>query len=452
MTTIELHGFTLALPDDDRLLQSCHRSSAYFENIGRLAAIVEAKYPSRGFIEIGAKLGGIASIVRGCSKLPILCIEGSPIYRELLSKNVCQLQGHVELEYAWVDGASAERLPDLSDDIMKRVTRLDSILARHPRFQIAKILKIDKDGIARGVFPAALDWIRNARPILFWEYGTDQGSPQQPGFEGFDWLKELGYRTALVFDGTGEFLEKICFDNRPLLADLSEYLADADGVHSSCSICAFHDEDLDLCSRLRALELENRRFRKKPNSKILKEGSLHGLVRPNIEGGELSSSPGFERANGERPDASESLQGRNGAVSLSQPSHQELSKLVANRTAELQALRARAELNRYRDQLRLADLEKQLSSKDDELAKLRLVMRELIAQQAAENRHDTIAGLTAEIVRLNAKLEDVWEESEKLHRLIQTSLALRSARAFHWVLGPIRRLIVGPAPGNRNRP
>ena len=153
MTTIEPHG---------------HWFPHYRENLGRLAAAVERKYPGRGFIDVGANAGDNAAIVRAHSSLPILCIEGSELERG----------------------------------------RLDSILAKHPRFQASKILKID-------TLDGALEWIATARPVLFWQHDISRDAVANgPGMRIFEGLLEVGYRSALLFDHAGEFIQTVSLDAR----------------------------------------------------------------------------------------------------------------------------------------------------------------------------------------------------------------------------------------------
>ena len=52
-----------------------------------------------------------------------------------------------------------------------------------------------------------------------------------------------------------------------------------------------------------------------------------------------------------------------------------LSEKIAARTVEYQALRASTEFDRYRLELQIADLEKQLALRDAEIAKLKSILK-----------------------------------------------------------------------------
>ncbi len=99
---------------------------------------------------------------------------------------------------------------------------------------------------------------------------------------------------------------------------------------------------------------------------------------------------------------------------------QKLNQDIGTKTAEVQALRARLELERHRMRLQLDDQEKRLTSKDTQIDSLRVVVH----------------GFT--------------QECAALQNQIETSLALRAARSLRWVLQPIRNLITkAPANGTR---
>jgi FkbM family methyltransferase len=413
VTSIELHGVKLELPNDHWLPRILTELPGYCENIGRLAAAVERKYPGRGFIDIGANIGYTAAIVRAQSNLPILCIEGSEFYYELLKQNVRQLKPEVELECALVDSASAERqeglplqygkaaLPtDSRDGASKRLAQLDSILARHLRFQSSKILKIDTIRTDGSILAGALEWISAARPVLSW--GHDMGRDEAaagPGLGILERLLEIGYRDALLFDNTGEFIQTVSLEARQQLADLSGYLLGGEQFHGYCDVCAFHEEDLDLCSGVRRIELEGRRARRKTASKPLNEPLENPL------------------------------------------------------SAELQVLRAQTQFDRYRQQLQITDLETRVSSKDEEIYRLHVMLRELLVEllveRSTKNRREEMLR-QAEVDELKGQLASARNEGAGLRHELESSITLRAAKSLGWILGPLRRALGRSSSGGRS--
>ena len=415
MTTIAIHGVLLEVPEGHWLPQIRSQLPDYSENVGRLAATVEWKYPGRGFIDVGANIGDTAAIVRGHSRLPILCIEGSELYYQILKNNTRRLHADVELEHALVDCASTERPGRLDlengtatfrphsqpNEGKERFVRLDTILSRHPRFQSSKILKIDTDGMDGRILQGALDWIREAQPVLFWEHDLGRDTlAKGPGLRIFDQLLDVGYRTGLVFDNCGEFVQTISLDARQQLAELSEYLPGGEQFYGYCDLCAFHEDDDDLCARFRQIEVENRRARRKTGSKPLNEPLFRALVQSQFEMHSAQIT---------------------GAV------RETIRTLIgpAPLTTELEAVRAHTQLDRYRLQVQIADLQTSISSKEAEIQRL----------------HSLLHGFI--------RADDLKTQISQLNYQMESSLALRAARSLHWILSPIRRLIARPPNGAR---
>jgi hypothetical protein len=328
LKTIAIHGIALDLPEDHWLLQVRGQLPDYSENIGRLAAVVETKYPARGFIDVGANAGETAAIVCAHSQLPVLCIEGAQ-YRELLEENVHRLRSNVEWECGSGNGAES-------------LSPLCTILARHASFQGSKILKIAGGPMYGPLLESALDWIATAHPILYWKHslGPDTSASGQRSAI-FDGLLATGYRTALVFDHTGEFMQTISLDARRQLTEIGDYLPGGKQLHGYGDVCAFHEEDVDLGERFRQVEVENRGIRRKTSSQLLSETS---------------------------------------------------SREVSN--TELTAVRAHTGFERHRLHHQIAELEARIALKDAEMNRLHTVLRDLLR---SEDLKVQLAGLRQEL-------------------------------------------------------
>ena len=116
-----------------------------------------------------------------------------------------------------------------------------------------------------------------------------------------------------------------------------------------------------------------------------------------------------------------------------------LGEKLAARNVEYQALRARAELDGYRQQLRIGDLEKELALRAAEAAKLKSLLDALAAEHAeCTNRQNAAAQDSALTAELRAQLQFSREECERLRHSIENSVALKLARSIPWLLRPIR--------------
>jgi hypothetical protein len=125
----------------------------------------------------------------------------------------------------------------------------------------------------------------------------------------------------------------------------------------------------------------------------------------------------------------------------------ELSEKIAARTVEYQALRASTEFDRYRLEMQVADLEKQLALRDAESAKLKSILEALMAEHAECCRNPAAAQASPghERVReLEEQLEASRLEIAALRNSIDSSVALKLARSLSWLLSPVRSLLPKP--------
>src|SRR6516225_4669060 len=83
----EIAGFRLRMPATHPLPHYFSIFPHFNRNLGRIGKAVHRKYPSMSAIDIGANVGDSVAIMRSQSHFPILCIEGSPGYFELLRRN-----------------------------------------------------------------------------------------------------------------------------------------------------------------------------------------------------------------------------------------------------------------------------------------------------------------------------------------------------------------------------
>jgi len=433
LTIVELHGVKLALPDGHSLLQRVRMSPGYLEHLGRLSAAVERKYPQRGFVDLGADVGDAVAAVRAHASLPVLSIEGVQFCFELLQQNIRHLRD-VEFECAHVESTI--------DSAAGRFHRLEDILARHPRFLPSKVLKLGPAGGGAGIIVDALNWMAAARPVLYWRACGSTNGGEPFGGDVLARLFAIGYRSALVFDSRGNYLQTAPVSDPRLLTDLCDYLPAGDATDGVWDICAFHEEDSDLCVELRQAELEVRAARRASPSSAPQPGLLQAVVEAQFAA--------------HRTDVAQAV---HDAVALAIREQQgsrerELTDALTNRTVEAQSLRAQLEMERYRLQTALWDQEKRTAAKEVEIQKLQALVRDLLgnavpgAGSGTQASNKAAARWQGEAEDLKAQLADKQAECDQLKHDMDNSLALRAARSLHWILGPLRRLL---APGDADR-
>ena len=84
LVTFEIDGYLLYLPLSHRLPQHRLATPGYSSNLGRLAQIVQSKYPDLTLVDVGANVGDSVAIVRRRIHCPILCVEGEERFASIL--------------------------------------------------------------------------------------------------------------------------------------------------------------------------------------------------------------------------------------------------------------------------------------------------------------------------------------------------------------------------------
>ena len=238
----------------------------YALNLGKVSLHARRKYRDLTMIDVGANVGGSVAIVRNYSDHPVFCLEGEPRFFQLLKANTRHLAA-VEIEQSFI-GAAGDNVRTVSASCGNAQVRLGSApssanictlseaLSRHPRFASAKLLKIDAEGFDCRIIAAEAEFLRRAKPILFFEY--DPKSCElvgQEAFPVFAHLSSLGYSTILIYQNVGRYLMSLNLDQIDALEDLHHFISDLGGY---CDVVAFHQEDVELATTLRASEYASR--------------------------------------------------------------------------------------------------------------------------------------------------------------------------------------------------
>jgi hypothetical protein len=223
----------------------------YGQNLGAIARLGRQRDPEFRMIDIGASFGDGVAAVLGQVQIPILAVEPSSNFDKL--KRNFGVEPGIELVRAFVGGKSSllsGQAPTLS---------LASILERHPSSVRARLLKIDTDGHDLSILRENKAWLRSTQPVIFFEY--DPHWPVVPGAaptEIFQFLGEIGYERAMVYDLTGLFMLELALSARESWEQLTSYLQKTARI-SYLDICAFSASDNALAEDLLAEEMANGR-------------------------------------------------------------------------------------------------------------------------------------------------------------------------------------------------
>jgi FkbM family methyltransferase len=242
----------------------------YDTALAQIASVLRAKYPALHAIDIGANFGDTAAVIRESAEIPVLCIEGDPVLLPLLKENAARLGPGVVIEPSFVGPNGTAANLDLADDLGRntclieaidaegsvKLRELQTILADHPEFGDAKLLKIDTEGFDFDIIRQSLGFIQRSKPVVFFEYAP-HFRPGEPGcgLETIQALVNVGYSDFIYYDNFGNFLLHCDSSNQIMFSDLDEYLA-SNRRHGVAvfyfDICALHKEDADLLSNIRS--------------------------------------------------------------------------------------------------------------------------------------------------------------------------------------------------------
>jgi len=264
----ELAGRQLLLPSSHPLPYYQQVHPKYQLNVGVAAKAISEKYPRSTIIDIGANVGDSAAIMRKQCAAPILCIEGDPIFFEILQANAAEWTD-LELVHAFVSatGDSDRSYEAQSDRGTGRLVaaatslnvtptvRLDSILGNQPDFSShCKLVKLDTDGLDTLLLRGCREFLARNEPAIFFEYDPSLFLEHDPqGEQVFQYLAQLDYGPAVVYDNFGYLIAVVEFVDSETMRDLARYLTTRKIPYYD--LLVFPRLDQELAGRVRELEL-----------------------------------------------------------------------------------------------------------------------------------------------------------------------------------------------------
>lgn len=281
LISYEIAGFSLLIPFSHQLPFILKTYPLYSSNLARLAKYVKQKYEHLKFIDIGANIGDSIALLRKEAEFPILCIEGDEQFLSVLEKNAT-LFAEVHIVQAYLgecsnsirgttikQGGTAHLSTNKVGDNIIEVKKLSDVLKDYPSFWQSKMIKVDTDGFDCKILRGAAEFLKSAKPIIFFEYDpfflAEQGDE---GISIFQDLSSYGYKNLLIYDNFGDLMISVNINNSRILEDIHLYFSGRLG-HRYCDICVFHTEDSDLFEIAREREIqffENIRGRKEANN------------------------------------------------------------------------------------------------------------------------------------------------------------------------------------------
>jgi FkbM family methyltransferase len=268
LISYKIAGFDLLLPFSHQLPFILKKYPLYSSNLARLAKYVKQKYEHLKFIDIGANIGDSIALLRKEAEFPILCIEGDDQFLSVLKKNATLFSGiHIVKAYLGdssnsirgttiKQGGTAHLSENKVGDNVIEVKKLSDVLKDYPSFWQSKMIKVDTDGFDCKILRGAAEFLKSAKPIIFFEYDpfflAEQGDD---GISIFQDLNSYGYKKLLIYDNFGDLMLSTTIDNYRLIEELHLYFSGRLG-HRYCDICVFHTEDSDVFEIAREREIQ----------------------------------------------------------------------------------------------------------------------------------------------------------------------------------------------------
>lgn len=256
--------FDVLLPLSHRLPDYKRIFPLYDTALGRLAALVQAKYEGAAMVDVGANVGDTAAVIRSEVAAPLLCIEGDERFFALLEQNALGLGPNIFLERAFVGGTPAVVRSSLKSQWgtarlvescsgQVELSSLEQVLSRHPGLPRPSLVKIDTDGFDCLIVQGGVRLWRELKPVLFFEYDP----AFYPGWDPFpmwDALSAADYDQAIVLDNTGSYQLSADLRDRVALEDL--HLRYSGWNHQRyADLAVFHARDRDIAGMFRDSEL-----------------------------------------------------------------------------------------------------------------------------------------------------------------------------------------------------
>jgi FkbM family methyltransferase len=270
---VEIGGYRIQLARRSMIPVYRANHERYDVALGDIARIAYGKYPDLHAIDIGANVGDTAALIRSQADIPVLCIEGDMALLPVLESNARTMGPLVTIvpSYVGPDGLTVDtaKITDRgrNSSIVGavsaeggecRLKSLRSVLADHPAFAQAKLLKTDTEGFDFDILRQSMEFLRDTKPVVFTEY-CPGFRPEQPraGLETIQEMISVGYRDFIYYDNFGNFLIRVGAQAPNQFEDLHSYLAANQRfgtVVDYFDICAFHTEDADLADALQHYE------------------------------------------------------------------------------------------------------------------------------------------------------------------------------------------------------
>ena len=264
---VKIGRFEISMPGNNPQVSLYKYSPASNEQLGKLARIVERKYPGCSVIDVGANVGDTIAVIRNQTEVPIIAIEGDDFSYSFLKKNATQFQ-NIKLFQQYLgekkehlnvniekDGWNNTIIPNDSGSKKLEIKTLDELLSENNLQGInIKLLKVDTEGFDTIILRGALQTIQKHKPVLYFEYnGENMRAINENGLNTLVGFKQMGYENIHVYDCIDNQIMVTTLDNFDALQQLHNYAHRKRSMIPYFDICIFHKDDGDISGEFRDL-------------------------------------------------------------------------------------------------------------------------------------------------------------------------------------------------------
>jgi FkbM family methyltransferase len=239
-----LGDVTCSMPIHDRMLrinlahdlpvyQARH---PYYDTLPRrLGAFVRDHRGALTCLDVGANIGDSVAAFMGSSQDRFLAVEPSPKFFRMLQANwaddvrvtpieVMCSSGNQSAEFSIRERNGTASIVETQTGATMKRQLLDEVLAEHPAFIGANVIKVDTDGHDFEVLVGAAKTIAANRPAVLWECDVFARADYTEGvLRTLALFKNSGYRNYLVYDNFGYLVGSYSLDDDSAIKSLLFY-------------------------------------------------------------------------------------------------------------------------------------------------------------------------------------------------------------------------------------
>lgn len=258
-----LHGRVLLVPLSHALPLVRRELPLYSDNLRRLAAFLRETFGRLVMVDVGANVGDSWATAGPAAGDAYLLVEGSPRFFSILARNAAAEPGVVCVQALLSDRAGeveGELVLDHGNaTVMQgkgqartgrpagppsalRLETLDAVLADHPGFGDAALVKVDAEGFDRRVLLGGRSLLEGRGPAILFEHNPrDLALAGEDDRAIFRDLGALGYARFLFYDHRGHLVGATEGADEAWVENLLRYARHQ--AHFYYDVVAFHGRD-----------------------------------------------------------------------------------------------------------------------------------------------------------------------------------------------------------------